>query len=261
MYCKNCGKSIAADSKFCKYCGTLVEEESGANKLQDNSSTISKSTKNDSKTEVIVATKDESPVKIEIKKNPTIKKSTTANEVIANFKMIGWAILLWVVFIIGFVIVHQKDIMPIGEDSHWGESCYDPSILTNNHGSFNWKEIYNEKVKIAQKGGDMVDFFEQTLKHNPYDNYAKKRLTEEKKKANQFVLTDRIKERLTQEAKKEASANKTSLNNEITNIRKYSYEKDLHNNMIWVAIVSLALTIFGRYLIKFGKWVTNNKTE
>lgn len=26
MYCKNCGKQIADDSKFCKYCGTLVDD-------------------------------------------------------------------------------------------------------------------------------------------------------------------------------------------------------------------------------------------
>lgn len=27
MFCKNCGKEIDKDSKFCKYCGTALEEE------------------------------------------------------------------------------------------------------------------------------------------------------------------------------------------------------------------------------------------
>ena len=26
MFCKNCGKQISNDSRFCRYCGTLVEE-------------------------------------------------------------------------------------------------------------------------------------------------------------------------------------------------------------------------------------------
>ena len=34
MYCKKCGKQIVDDSKFCKYCGALVDEsEYSANKF------------------------------------------------------------------------------------------------------------------------------------------------------------------------------------------------------------------------------------
>ena len=39
MYCKNCGKQIADDSKFCKYCGTLVDDSMTTN---DNSNEFGK---------------------------------------------------------------------------------------------------------------------------------------------------------------------------------------------------------------------------
>ena len=47
----------------------------------------------------------------------------------------------------------------------------------------------------------------------------------------------------------------------INNYRQSGYEDDLHNNMIWAATVVLCLTILGRYIIKFGNWVADNKTE
>ena len=31
MYCKKCGKQISDDSKYCKYCGILVDETVPAN--------------------------------------------------------------------------------------------------------------------------------------------------------------------------------------------------------------------------------------
>lgn len=32
MYCKKCGKQISDDSKYCKYCGILVDETAPVNK-------------------------------------------------------------------------------------------------------------------------------------------------------------------------------------------------------------------------------------
>ena len=60
MYCKKCGKQIADNSKFCKYCGTLVDESLETDSTNDSIQT-------DTRSEIIVSTKEESPVKIEIK--------------------------------------------------------------------------------------------------------------------------------------------------------------------------------------------------
>jgi uncharacterized membrane protein YvbJ len=123
MYCKNCGKQIADDSKFCKYCGTLVDDSMTTN---DNSNEIK------AEAEIVVSAKEDSSLKVEIKKKkPIMKKSTAANEIVANLKMLGIAFVLWLAYIIGFSIVHQKDIKQMDDNSYYGESCYDPSSLTD----------------------------------------------------------------------------------------------------------------------------------
>ena len=123
MYCKKCGKQISDDSKYCKYCGISVDETVPANNADIPTTT------QELKSEVVVTSKENVPVKIEISKKTTIKESTIANEVVANLKMVGIAVILWSAYILGFMCVHSKDTKPMNEKSWYGESCYDPSSL------------------------------------------------------------------------------------------------------------------------------------
>ena len=57
MYCKKCGKQISDDSKYCKYCGILVDETVPAN------NTDIATTTQELKSEVVVTSKENAPVK------------------------------------------------------------------------------------------------------------------------------------------------------------------------------------------------------
>ena len=170
MYCKKCGKQISDDSKYCKYCGILVDETVPAN------NTDIATTTQELKSEVVVTSKENAPVKIEISKNTNIKQSTIANEVIANLKMVGIAVVLWSVYILGFMGVHSKDAKPMNEKSWYGESCYDPSSLSGNW-MMAWQNQYAIKVLMAPdyskqkrtlKGIDALSF---TVNYMPLDQF------------------------------------------------------------------------------------------
>lgn len=88
MYCKKCGKQISDDSKYCKHCGILVDETVPANNADIPTTT------QELKSEVVVTSRENTPVKIEISKKTTIKESTIANEIVANLKMVGIAVIL-----------------------------------------------------------------------------------------------------------------------------------------------------------------------
>lgn len=170
MYCKKCGKQISDDSKYCKYCGILVDETVPAN------NTDIATTTQELKSEVVVTSKENAPVKIEISKNTNIKQSTIANEVIANLKMVGIAVILWSVYILGFMGVHSKDAKPMNEKSWYGESCYDPSSLSGNW-IMAWQNQYAIKVLMAPdyskqkrtlKGIEALSF---TVNYMPLDQF------------------------------------------------------------------------------------------
>ena len=264
MYCKKCGKQIVDDSKFCKYCGALVDEsEYSANKFDVNPG-------------IVVSTKKEALVKIEIAKNSALKKSTAANEVIANLKMIGIAFILWFIYIIGFTIFHEKDIKPMDENSWYGESCYDPSTLSGNW-MMDWQRQFAIKVLMAPdfskrrkpKKGKIDEFLANMdftpLKDTDYSLVIGMNEKEALDYANSIAkrkrLSDKYLKGLREEATKAAKEDKESFCETINNYRQSGYEDDLHNNMIWAATVVLCLTILGRNIIKFGNWVADNKTE
>lgn len=80
MYCKKCGKQISDDSKYCKYCGILVDETVPTKNMGISTTT------QELKSEVVLTSKETAPLIIEISKNTNIKQSTIANEVVANLK-------------------------------------------------------------------------------------------------------------------------------------------------------------------------------
>lgn len=266
MYCKNCGKQIADDSKFCKYCGTLVDDSMTTN---DNSNEIK------AEAEIVVSAQEDSSLKVEIKKKkPIMKKSTAANEIVANLKMLGIAFVLWLAYIIGFSIVHQKDIKQMDDNSYYGESCYDPSSLTD-HWMEDWQRQYAIKVLMAPdysklkhplKGLEAAAFAMDFIPLSSTDyasiismnkesalNYANS-IAKEKR------LSKDLQESLKEKAIVDAQKDKEDFWSTINDYRQSGFKNDLIDNMIWAAIIALSLTILGRYIFKIITWVIKNKT-
>ena len=53
MFCKNCGKEIDDESKFCQYCGTAQKEPTSSNSENDNTSIVTEEPKYDNPHNVI----------------------------------------------------------------------------------------------------------------------------------------------------------------------------------------------------------------
>lgn len=98
MYCKFCGKEISDDSKFCCYCGQQVSE------VHNNSKNEHSDVKNDSQ---VIPVEIKKTVNVSISKKEHVKKSTIANEIIANLKMCGFALVVLITFVVGSIYIMQ----------------------------------------------------------------------------------------------------------------------------------------------------------
>ena len=269
MYCKKCGKQISDDSKYCKHCGILVDETVPANNADIPTTT------QELKPDVVVTSRENAPVKIEISKKTTIKGSTIANEIVANLKMVGIAVILWSVYILGFMCVHSKDTKAMDENSWYGESCYDPSSLSGNW-MMDWQNQYAiqvlmapdySKLKRKLKGLEELSFSSNFTPLDPFDYARVLQMTKEEafdyasRVAKSKKLNNDIQEQLKKEATEAARKDKAVFWDTIDSYRKDGYENDLHNNMKWAAIIAFSLTILVRYIVKFGKWVATNKSK
>jgi RNA polymerase subunit RPABC4/transcription elongation factor Spt4 len=119
FFCSNCGKKISVDSKFCRFCGSKIEDLETTNQTSE-----IKSIEN-------TVHKDNSTIgKVEVKppKSPKTKQSKIANEIVANVKMLGISIIIWIVYILGFIVYHHSDIKSCTSYDDWGKSCYDDDI-------------------------------------------------------------------------------------------------------------------------------------
>ena len=157
MYCKHCGKQIADDSSFCQYCGEKVIDEL---LLSENSTILPANNKNISEegtSEVIIVTKEANPIQVEVSKKGKDNSSTIANEIVGNLKMVGVALCIFLVYMMGVVLIHSKDAKPLDENSYWGESCYDPTTMSSNR-MFHWHQHYAKRVcmvpSFKSKGAD-----------------------------------------------------------------------------------------------------------
>ncbi|WP_302814051.1 zinc ribbon domain-containing protein [Leyella stercorea] len=269
MYCKKCGKQISDDSKYCKHCGILVDETVPANNADIPTTT------QELKSEVVVTSRENTPVKIEISKKTTIKESTIANEIVANLKMVGIAVILWSVYILGFMCMHSKDTKTMNENSWYGESCYDPSSLSGNW-MMAWQNQYAIKVLMApdyskqKRMSNWIEALSFSINYTPLDQLDYDRVLRMNKEeafdyassvAKSKKLNNDIQERLKKEATEDARKDKEDFWDTINSYRKDGYENDLHNNMKWAAIIAFSLTILVRYIVKFGKWVATNKSK
>lgn len=266
IFCSECGQKIKSDSKFCRYCGAKVDEED----LSTHSSTSQNIDDNKVRTssESIIEHKISSakPIEVKIKSDPSVKKSTIADEIVANLKMIGFALIIWIVYIVGFVCYRSKDAAPLTEtNSYYGESCYDPGVLSGSW-EFSWEKhlatkisyISTKKNKFGISEFNPMSASDYLYLSNLTPNQA---LEEANRQAKSKNISDEHFAQLTQAAKEEAKRDRDSFNDKISSIRKYAYEDELHSHMLWAAIISLSIMIIGRYFILACKWVSRNKSE
>lgn len=265
IFCSECGQKIKSNSKFCRFCGSKVDAEDDV-------------TSNSSKSLNVQSIQAESqhvqehnintpkPIDVKIKSESTVKKSTVADEIVANLKMIGIALIIWVIYIIGFVCYRAKDVTPLTEtNSYYGESCYDPGIMTGSW-EFSWEKHLATKINYISTKKNKYGFTEfnpmSTSDYLFLSNLTPERALEEaKRQAKSKKISDEEFSRLTQEAKEDAKRERDSFNDEITSIRQSAYEDELHQHMLWAAIIALGIMIIGRYFILACKWVSNNKSE
>ena len=129
-----------------------------------------------------------------------------------------------------------------------------------------WEKIYAQKVLILieEKYSKHPRSTEQLASSVEYNIIQSLSADNALKDAEEVAKVKRIPkaelEMLKNEAKSEAQRAREDFWMVIDGYRKNGFEDDLHNNMIWAAIITLSLTVLGRYIIKFGKWVIENKT-
>ena len=159
MYCKYCGKEIANDSVFCQFCGKSLIESMSDNKEIESHDDINKSSENetynvgtDDKTqEVIVKTKEDAPLHVEISKKKENHSSTIANEIIGNLKMIGWAVVLTLVYVALFSLIRIDCLTGIKNLYDFGKGYYDNKFysLKNCNSIDQMQNYFHEKAILA----------------------------------------------------------------------------------------------------------------
>lgn len=258
IYCSQCGQRINKKSNYCRFCGSKVEHQEHCNP-----DTLDVCAQNQD-IDCGVATSEEFGVKIE--RDTKLRKSTVANEIVSNLTMIGVALILWVLYMIGFVVYHSKDIAPVTEtSSYFGESCYDKEIISGNW-EFSWeKHLAMDVSSLSDKTNKFGIREVAGISSTDYlyiSNLSPERaLKEAQRQAKTKRISDEEFSELKQRAQSEAEKDRSSFNQEISDRRKQAYEEDLHNKMFWAAIIPLFAMIMGRYFILACKWVAKNKTD
>lgn len=194
--------------------------------------------------EVVIATNESRPIQVEISKKTTDNNSTIANEIVGNLKMVGMAAICWIIFMIGFIVYHQKDIKQF-PDSNLGDSCYDGSVWFSSGSSRNWEEIL-EKYK-GYRANERNGRF-PSGEPNPYADFLS------------LKKYDKSDEELERMAREEAQKNIDAFNEEINHHRQVRFEIDRTKKAKYSAIILLSFFIIGRYIVKLAKWTNKNKT-
>ena len=266
MFCKNCGKQISYDSRFCRYCGTLVEEIEEV--------LIENNVKATVQNRVIEPIKEEQTLKIEIKKQHSSTAKIFANEVIGNLKMIGLAIGLFLIYMVCFIVYHQKDIKPMDDFSYWGESCYDPSTLSGQWW-FDWERHYALEVQFYESRnvlaemndpGKMADFLLRNQHKSQSDRLfinnlnTDAALTYAEEKAKEKGIDSTLLKQYKESAILDAEADKKEFYDIINASREQGYKNEKEEHTYTSLFILLSITILGRYFIKFFKWVSKNKS-
>lgn len=128
--------------------------------MSENSTILPANNKNISEegtSEVIIVTKEANPIQVEVSKKGKDNSSTIANEIVGNLKMVGVALCIFLVYMMGVVLIHSKDAKPLDENSYWGESCYDPTTMSSNR-MFHWQQHYAKEsvwLRVSKARGRM----------------------------------------------------------------------------------------------------------
>ena len=255
MYCKHCGKQIADDSTFCQYCGGKVDTPAQEPKEDSTIEQIEQPAEKEQQLapEVVITTKETQPLQVEVSKKTTDNSSTIADEIVGNLKMVGFAFVLFAVYMLGFMLVHQKDIKEYDypNSSYFGESCYDPNTISGNW-KFDWEEHYYETL-YWQKYHQIPFHLESPS--------AKQCLENAESLEKQLRLSQDEIDFYRKQAKENAQKDKQDWADTINMYRKSGYEDDMKTNATYASIICLVLCVLGRYLVKLTKWVDKNKTE
>ncbi|MDT4418673.1 MULTISPECIES: zinc ribbon domain-containing protein [Bacteroides] len=261
MYCKFCGKEISDDSKFCCYCGQQVSE------VHNNSKNEHSDVKNDSQ---VIPVEIKKTVNVSISKKEHVKKSTIANEIIANLKMCGFALVVLITFVVGFYLYHANDIKPMDEYNPWGYSCYDrvvPGLVETPWEHIYYDDIYaslpySEWGELEKKTGIPARDFSTPSNLNLF-GYVKPQeaLKRAENMADAKNIPISIREKMKKSAKESAESIKENVRELGTLYRKEGFESDRNEKVKWCAIISFCFFILGRYVIKMGKWIVINKSE
>ena len=211
--------------------------------------------------------------------------------------MLGWAALLFAVYMIGFVIFHLKDINEYDYDkdkSYIGESCYDPSYDFRNDYLY-WEKRYYDEIcwrlslettepQISYYTPDENDkgyhsreyYFKKAQDVLPKlkKKYEVEKQKIEKKKKLKSLFSKEEKEKIANDylsnydttdligyVKRTTANDILDWNENVNYNRKYAFKEDLKKNALYAAIISILIMVLGRYIIKSAKWVNKNKTE
>ena len=196
--------------------------------------------------------------------------------------MIGIALAILAIYMIGFIAIHQKDITKYDYETHasyFGESCYDPSTITGNW-KLHWEEHYYDLLYYELHKQSPIFISEQITPEQflkcaerlEKEWYVKKesieRLLKEQSysKGNVseldldvFQMEVRNPKVLKKEAKDNAKRDIADWNTTINNYRKSGYRQDLKSTSLYVTLISLLVSLGTRYLLKLTKWVGNSK--
>lgn len=240
MYCNKCGKELPKESLYCPYCGGKQEAFAFHN-IYNN---INKKEKRITETDIKTKT----------------KASSVADEIIANLKMIGIAVILSIIYLSIFWISHTDDKRHITDLSEYGISCYDEVAMQ--YFETDWEIIYNEihdkrNKQIIQKQIRDQQFSQRS---SPEIRRRLEELDKILENAPGSELINVSEEELIKMAKEKASSNLQYMINRVNDRRDTCFHDDFINHIKYSIIISLVITIMGRYLIKGIKWVVANKT-
>lgn len=263
MYCKYCGKIINDDSSFCQYCGGEQDVSFEKDNKQNS-------------TDIIVSTINNDPLKIEVSKEKKVivKDSTIANEILGNLKVMGLAITLLFTYIICFVLFHLKDIKKYDYETHksyLGESCYDNPYVEDDAPSFHddwmtflphWEQHYYKMLEECWD--DSYDIRADILSPKECLEKAKdleSRLMNRGCNNYYFPISKSDIKEMKKQAKEDAANDVKEWNSRVNKNRKDEFLNNLKRNASYVALISLVLSIIGRYLSMLAQWVKLNKTS
>lgn len=280
MYCKHCGKQISDDSIFCQHCGgkvdTIISENTDSQTTIKDLSTEENNTSEPKAPEVVITTKGNSAIQVEVSKKGTNNNSIIANEIVGNLKMIGVAICLFIVYMIGFVIVRSDDAKPLVDNSCFRASCYDNNPICLSEYEFyifHWEQQYlmlakgmSKKIVYDMNGKQktIFQFDYSNLDDFDYFDIRHTRPEEALSQADMYFKELQIPQSELEEyksaAKELAKKDTDDFCEKISRYRESLFKYDLKKNATYAAIISLLVMIIGRYFVKLVKWVRKNKT-